>query len=96
LIPANQPVTFRSPAPVHFITVFIGSFELRSSVLKASATSGAADEMIFIEALELVVPHAARHRRHVVDVGSHDRCRHGGVDVTRLELVTALGFPKGG
>jgi hypothetical protein len=42
------------------------------------------------------VPHAARHRRHVVDVGSHDRCRHGGVDVTRLELVTALGFPKGG
>src|SRR6185312_1920107 len=41
----------------------------------------AADEMVLVEALELIVADAARHGRHVVDVGG-------------LELVAAMRFPE--
>ena len=56
----------------------------------------AADEMVLVEALQLIVPDAAGHGRHVVDVGRRDHGRHGGVDVAGLELMAAMGFPEGG
>jgi len=31
----------------------------------------------------------------VVHVGPLHHSRHGGVDIARLELMTAMGFPKG-
>jgi hypothetical protein len=55
----------------------------------------AANEVVLVEALQLIVPDAAGHGRHVVDVGPFDHGRHGGIDVARLELVAAMGFPHG-
>jgi hypothetical protein len=53
-----------------------------------------ADEMILVEALELIVSDAPRHYRDVIDVGlRHHRC-HCGVDIPGLELVAAVRFPK--
>jgi hypothetical protein len=55
----------------------------------------AADEMVLVEPLQLIVADAAGHRRHVVHVRPLDHGRHGGIDVARLELVAAMGFPQG-
>src|SRR5262249_7935832 len=52
------------------------------------------DEMVFIEALQLVVSDAANHGRDVVDVRRVDHCCHGSIDVPCLEFVPAMGFPE--
>ena len=45
---------------------------------------------------ELIVPDPASHGRDVVDIGLRHHRRHGGIDVTGLELVAAMRLPQGG
>jgi hypothetical protein len=55
-----------------------------------------ADEVVFVEALERVMPDAARHDRDMIDIGFGHHRGHGRVNVARLELVARVRFPQGG
>jgi hypothetical protein len=54
----------------------------------------AADEMVLVEALQLVVSDAAGQGRHVVDVRRPHHARQS-LDVAGLELVAAMRLPEG-
>ena len=55
-----------------------------------------ADEVVFVESLELVVANAACHCWNVVDVGLGDHRRHSRVNISRLEFISDMRLPEGG
>jgi hypothetical protein len=54
----------------------------------------ALDEVVFVEALEFVMPDATGHGRDVVHIGCRDHRPHRCIDIPRLELVAAMRFPQ--
>jgi len=54
-----------------------------------------ADEMVFVETLELIVADTASHGRNVVHVRCVNHCCHGRINVAGLKFIPAVGFPEG-
>ncbi|KAG1389467.1 hypothetical protein G6F59_015535 [Rhizopus arrhizus] len=55
----------------------------------------AVDEMVLVEARQLLVAHAARHRRDMVHVGFGHHRGHGGGHIARAEFIFAVLVPQG-
>src|SRR4030095_2212235 len=51
-------------------------------------------KMILVKAFELIMPDASRHRGNMVHVGLRHHGCHSGIDITSLELIAAVRFPK--
>src|SRR6266404_8604836 len=93
--PGQKPVYLRGVSKLHdkFIHEAVGA-DCAADGNQPEIGRIHPDEMILVKTLEMIVPDASSHCGNVVDVRfRHHRC-HSGIDISGLELVAAVRFPK--